>query len=89
MKTKTDLRNPKIAANAVIKKLVAKNPRRRGTHGYKSFAIIKSGMTYQQFIRRGGRNRDLAWDIAKNRVRLTTAGQTKKSRQSSSKTTRR
>jgi hypothetical protein len=45
-------------------RLVDKNPRREGTCGWKSFALIKDGMTYEQYKAAGGRNSDLAWDIA-------------------------
>lgn len=46
-----------------IYKLVDKNPRREGTCGWKSFNLIKDGMTYEQYKAAGGRNSDLAWDI--------------------------
>lgn len=46
-----------------IYKLVDKNPRRVGTHGYKSFELIKDGMTYEAYRLAGGRTNDLAWDI--------------------------
>lgn len=39
------------------------NPRREGTHGHKSFSLIKDGMTHEQYIAAGGRNNDLQWDI--------------------------
>jgi DNA-binding MarR family transcriptional regulator len=39
------------------------NPRREGTHGYKSFALIKDGMTFEAYRQAGGRNNDLAWDL--------------------------
>jgi DNA-binding MarR family transcriptional regulator len=40
------------------------NPRREGTWGYKSFELIKDGMTFEAYKAAGGRNNDLAWDIA-------------------------
>jgi hypothetical protein len=53
-----------------IIKLVKENPRREGTVGFKSFRLIKSGMTYDQYIKAGGRRQDLAFDIAKKYVRV-------------------
>jgi hypothetical protein len=47
---------------------VDKTPRREGTHGFKSFALIKNGMSYEAFIAAGGRTKDLAWDIDRKRV---------------------
>jgi hypothetical protein len=44
-------------------KLVEANPRREGTHGFKSFNLLKNGMTYEEYIAAGGRNNDLRWDI--------------------------
>lgn len=44
-------------------KLVKENPRREGTHGHKSFNLLKDGMTYDEYIAAGGRNNDLRWDI--------------------------
>lgn len=51
-------------------KLVDGNPRREGTHGWKSFSLIKDGMTYEQYKAAGGRNNDLAWDIDHSYVEL-------------------
>lgn len=53
-----------------IFKLVDGNPRREGTHGHKSFALIKDGMTYEQYMQAGGRNNDLGWDIDHKYVEL-------------------
>lgn len=46
------------------------NPRREGTHGYKSWEKIKDGMTYEDFVKGGGRNRDLAHDVQEGRIEL-------------------
>lgn len=46
------------------------NPRREGTHGYKSWEAIKDGMTYEAFIEAGGRNRDLMHDVNQGRLEL-------------------
>lgn len=62
---------PRSSKNGMkIHKLVDANPRREGTHGYKSFALIKNGMTYEEYIKAGGRPNDLAWDIDHKYVEL-------------------
>lgn len=58
------------------KKIHAKvkvNPRRTGTHGFRSMAIIleNDGLTYEQYIEKGGRNNDLRWDIEHDNVRCS------------------
>ena len=60
-------------AGKVITKLVDENPRREGTAGFKSFAVIKNGMTYEQYIAKGGRRKDLAWDEAHKYVKVSKA----------------
>jgi hypothetical protein len=63
---------PKASSKAgkVISKLVKTNPRREGTHGWNSFNIIKTGMTYEEYIDLGGRANDLQWDIDHKWVEL-------------------
>jgi hypothetical protein len=41
------------------------NPRRANSHAYRSLEIIrqKPGITYENFLRAGGRRVDLAWDV--------------------------
>ncbi len=41
------------------------NPRREKSHGHRSLEVIRSkpGITYEQFLRAGGRRVDLAWDV--------------------------
>lgn len=43
------------------------NPRRPGSHGFKSYEIIREagpkGIAYEDFIAKGGRGNDLRWDI--------------------------
>jgi len=47
------------------------NPRREGTHGWKSWeAISKDGISYEDFIAAGGRNRDLMHDVNLGRIEL-------------------
>jgi hypothetical protein len=42
------------------------NPRREGSHGFRSLAIIiaKPGISYSDFLAAGGRNRDLRYDVS-------------------------
>lgn len=45
---------------------VKSNPRREGTHGHKSMEIVmnaKNGVTYEEYVKLGGRRQDLAWDL--------------------------
>jgi hypothetical protein len=53
-----------------LRPLVDENPRREGTWGFKSMAIILSnpGITYEDFVAAGGRNNDLVWDIKHGHV---------------------
>jgi hypothetical protein len=46
------------------------NPRREGTFGFKSFALIKDGMTYEDYIAKGGRRKDLDWDVKHGFVKV-------------------
>lgn len=51
---------------------IADTTRTVGSAGHKSYAIIKAarnGLTYEQFIEKGGRRKDLAWDIAHGTVK--------------------
>jgi hypothetical protein len=56
-----------------LTKVVKTNPRREGTSGHASFALIKSGMKYEDFIAAGGVRRDLEWDISKGYTKLSKA----------------
>jgi hypothetical protein len=55
-------------AGGTLTKQQKENPRREGTHGYNSYALIRDGMKYETFIEKGGRLKDLAWDVAKGYV---------------------
>ena len=59
----------------VIHTKVDENPRHEGGHGHRSMSIIikagKKGIAYDDFIKAGGRSKDLAWDQARDRVELT------------------
>lgn len=60
-------------SDLTIVKLVTGNPRREGTFGHESFGLIKNGMTVAQFTAKGGRLRDLHWDIDHKYVQLKKA----------------
>lgn len=57
-----------------LKAKTTDNPRREGTHGHKSMAIIiaagPKGILYEDFIAAGGRRVDLAWDFARDAVEV-------------------
>lgn len=57
-----------------IRAKVKENPRREGTHGHKSMAIIlaagDNGISYEDFIAAGGRRVDLAWDFSHEAVEI-------------------
>jgi hypothetical protein len=53
-----------------IYRIVKKNPRKEGTWGWKSFQLIKDGMTVDQYIKAGGRKNDLQWDVDHKFVEL-------------------
>lgn len=53
-----------------IYKKVQDNPRREGTNGYNSFALIRNGMKYEDYVAAGGRPQDLAWDLKHDYVEL-------------------
>lgn len=48
------------------------NPRREGTKGHKSFAIVMGagpkGIKYEDFLAQGGRRVDLAWDLTHDNI---------------------
>lgn len=48
------------------------NPRREGSHGHKSLQIIidNKGITFDDFVKKGGRPKDLYWDINKGSVEV-------------------
>jgi len=50
-------------AGKKIYRLTKTNPRREGSCGYKSFAVIRDGMTFEEYIEQGGRSSDLRWDV--------------------------
>jgi ATP-dependent exoDNAse (exonuclease V) beta subunit len=46
------------------------NPRREGTNGHASFALLRPGITYEEYILAGGRSVDLAYDIEHGFVKV-------------------
>lgn len=62
---------PSAFAGKTITKLVKDNPRREGTLGHKAWGILRSGMTYEQYIAAGGERKHLAWDLEHKYVSLT------------------
>ena len=61
---------PSELAGKKIYLKVDENPRRKGTHGHKSFALIKNGMAIEDFIAAGGRMADLRWDLLHKNVEV-------------------
>lgn len=57
-------------AGKKLYKIADKNPRREGSHGFNSFALIKNGMTYETYIAGGGRLQDLTWDVKHGHVEV-------------------
>jgi hypothetical protein len=47
-----------------------KNPRREGTNGFNSFALLEPGMIYDDYIKAGGRSVDLNYDIEHGYVKV-------------------
>ncbi len=56
----------------ILKTSLTTNTRREGTHGHKSLGIILAagakGITYEDYLAKGGRLNDLNWDINKDNV---------------------
>ncbi len=55
-----------------IKDGITANPRREGTKGYTSMAIVllagPKGIKYEDFLAQGGRRVDLAWDLVHDNI---------------------
>jgi hypothetical protein len=51
-------------------KLTKTNPRKEGSIGHHSFSLIKTGMTVEQFQEKGGRLKDMHWDIRHDYLKL-------------------
>ena len=63
-------RPSRLADNAVIKVLVAKNPKRPESAAGKRFDLYKKGMTVGQFLAAGGWQADVRWDVKQGFVEL-------------------
>jgi hypothetical protein len=61
---KGEPRKTKFAGKTLTAK-VDENPRRTGSFGFKSMKIIMDnpGITFEDFLKKGGRAKDLAWDV--------------------------
>lgn len=72
VKKKGSGRNAKYSDDAKIKVLAKENPRRKNTHGHKSFEILlkKDVKTIGAFRKAGGRMKDLLWDVEAGSVEL-------------------
>ena len=57
-------------AGKKIYRLVKGNPRREGSIGHASFALIRDSMTYEEYIEAGGRAGDVKWDIEHGFIEL-------------------
>ena len=63
-------RRPSQFSGRKLTKLAKDNPRQKGTWGWKSWNLIKNGMTYEDYLKAGGRRNDLAWDVARKRIKV-------------------
>jgi hypothetical protein len=61
---------PSAFAGKHLTAIVETNPRRKDTGGHKSMEIIlkNPGILFEDFIKKGGRSGDVAWDIAHEHV---------------------
>lgn len=61
---------PSAYEGKFIYPLVDENPRRKGSHGFRSFRIIlkKPGIAYEDFIKAGGLSHGLRWDLERSFV---------------------
>lgn len=50
------------------------NPRRKGSHGFKSLQIVidNPGISTEEFVAKGGRLNDLRWDLKAGNIRAAT-----------------
>ncbi len=63
---------PAAHAGKKIYPTVEVNPRRPDSHGYHSFKIVANnpGITYENFIKKGGLSNGLRWDLAHKFVKV-------------------
>lgn len=70
MKKPIRRRNHAKFDGTTITKCVGTNPRREGTEGWDDWKLIRSGMTYESFLKRGGSRRRLEENIKRGFVRV-------------------
>ena len=63
-------RKPNVSKDAMITVLAPKNPKREGTNAFDRFALYRSGMKVSTFLEKGGSRIDLAYDTAKEYIRI-------------------
>ena len=65
----SDFGRPSRYSGKTIRAKADSNPRRVGSHGFRSTEIVlgamPQGIVYEEYKARGGRTKDLAWDIAR------------------------
>lgn len=70
LKSTEDRKRKHLDKSLKIKIIAAENPRRKGTHGFKSWEKIENGMTVAEYLQKGGRTNDLLWEIKKGHIVL-------------------
>ena len=63
-------RPSQLKDNAVIRVLVAKNPKRPTSAAGQRFNLYKKGMTVAEFLKAGGWRADIRWDVKQGFVEL-------------------
>jgi hypothetical protein len=61
--TEEKKRRHRFSKQAVIKLLVAENPKRKGTLAYDRYACYRDGITIAEYVAAGGRSGDIKHDI--------------------------
>ena len=61
--TEEKKRRHRFSKQAVIKLLVAENPKRKGTLAYDRYAYYRDGITIAEYVAAGGRSGDIKHDI--------------------------
>jgi hypothetical protein len=74
-KQKSAVERHRLNPQMKIVPTVDENPRRKGSHGFKSLQLIlkarRKPLTVEQFAEKGGRLRDLHWDLNFGHVKLS------------------
>jgi hypothetical protein len=72
-KQKKAIERHRLDPQLKIVPVVKENPRRKGSFGFKSMQVIlkaRKPITIEEFTTKGGRLRDLHWDIAFGNVKV-------------------